>query len=76
MSTPLAARSILPLPPPPPARSWPNALPGAAPARVAVGRRTRARRRHLLDDDGVDAYGIPEFCRRHHISGSFYKLKT
>jgi hypothetical protein len=24
------------------------------------------------DDDGADAFGIPEFCRRHHISESFY----
>jgi hypothetical protein len=23
-------------------------------------------------NDGADAFGIPEFCRRHHISQSFY----
>jgi hypothetical protein len=35
--------------------------------------RARAPPDDLSDDDGgTDAFGIPEFCRRHHISQSFY----
>jgi hypothetical protein len=39
--------------------------------------RAAAARRIADDDDGVDAYSIPAFCRRNAISESFYhKLKA
>lgn len=34
-------------------------------------------RKVVADDDDLDAFGIPEFCRRHDISPqTFYKLKA
>ena len=70
----------------PPSRPIDPAVAAAAAGRVVAERITRSgnprpRRGRPQnprappdddDDDGADAFGIPEFCRRHHISQSFY----
>jgi hypothetical protein len=64
------------------------ALAAAAAGRVAAehttdpparrrGRSARIRGPPSDDDDDVDAYSIPQFCRRHNISESFFhKLRS